>query len=69
MKLTEKLFEAVGLIGVAHAVIKDPVFETWHEFDIEPGDAVHFINPRQQRQRPYHQFINQTDEIRISLVE
>ncbi len=59
---------ALGLLGVAQARIKDPVFGTWHEFEINPGDGVHFVNPRAQRLRPYHQFINISNARRVSIV-
>lgn len=58
----------LGLLGVAQAHITDPATKAKHEFEIHPGDALYFVNPRPQRFRPLHRVTNISAGKRVSLV-
>lgn len=59
---------ALGLLGTASCVLKDPLTKTKHGFILQPGDALITNNPYQQRQRPLHQLTNISKGPRVSYV-
>lgn len=59
---------ALGVLGTAKAEVTDPTTKARHEFEIHPGDALYFLNPRPQRFRPLHRVTNISAGKRISLV-
>ncbi len=60
---------AVSILGTKRWQIVDPVTELTSYFDFEIGDAMHLINPRQQRLRPLHRVFNTSSDTMLSLVE
>lgn len=58
----------VSLLGVGRVNLVDPVSAQPHEFVVNPGDAMHLINPRRQSLRPRHVVKNIGLTRRVTLV-
>lgn len=57
----------LSLLGLADCAIKDPVTGQKLNFELSPGDAVTFNNPKVQKCRPLHKVTNIGDATRISM--